>query len=552
MVKKVNLCLVLMVCTVLLLTGQAQAVIISTSGSGIVFDSGGFEAETVGTAPSNPSVGSYLATAWTTVTDAATAGIAPAWGSKFVEMAEYLDQGTAYLGLPVGGSLTTGTVQVKNDVYVPTQSSGDGLIYMLTEAGNHNDNFGPFAGFADPIDAISALGLTATVPAGHMGVYYYDGAYNILTTGGGTMDMAVPFDAWAEVQWDIDLDAQLWTLTVDGITSDPGTFRATGTALDSIAIHTNVGSAWDAGFFVDNPKPPAMVMLDIEPVSLTVYEDPLKGPQSDTFTVAIAPDPNVAPGQVVTIVVDPNGLGDGDNDVTVNPGTLTFTNADWDIPQTVTVTAIGNDDVCDGGFEEIDWINLKVSAVGGDPNDFVGAGGSVAVSILDFGCANIVISKTTVSVVEGGAGDSYTISMTMAPSGDVVVEVGAVGLDPQDPNLMAPLTQVTVNGQSRDSLTFTTANWETPQTVTVAAVDDGDPEADPHTAAIRHRVTQSAGDQEYDGYVIPFVSAVIAENDCGYGPFNEMDFNHDCRVDLKDLAAFALEWLTCSGVYLCN
>ena len=59
MVKKVNLCLVLMVCTVLLLTGLAQAVIISTSGSGIVFDSGGFENETPGTKPSNRVLGTW-------------------------------------------------------------------------------------------------------------------------------------------------------------------------------------------------------------------------------------------------------------------------------------------------------------------------------------------------------------------------------------------------------------------------------------------------------------------------------------------------------------
>ena len=38
--KKTNLDLVVsMVCTVLLLTGQAQAVIVSTSGGGIVLDS---------------------------------------------------------------------------------------------------------------------------------------------------------------------------------------------------------------------------------------------------------------------------------------------------------------------------------------------------------------------------------------------------------------------------------------------------------------------------------------------------------------------------------
>jgi len=45
MFKKANLCLALIGCAVLVLTGLAQAFVVSTSGGGIVLDSGGFEAE---------------------------------------------------------------------------------------------------------------------------------------------------------------------------------------------------------------------------------------------------------------------------------------------------------------------------------------------------------------------------------------------------------------------------------------------------------------------------------------------------------------------------
>jgi hypothetical protein len=126
----------------------------------------------------------------------------------------------------------------------------------------------------------------------------------------------------------------------------------------------------------------------------------------------------------------------------------------------------------------------------------------------------------------------------------VEVTLGGDGLDPGDPNLPVLLTEVTVNGKARETLTFTTDNWNTSQTVTVAAVDDGELETDPHSATITHIV--SSEDLGYDDLPVPNVNVIIRENNCGAWGFNPMDFDEDCYVGLRDFARFAAEWLKCT------
>ena len=80
----------------------------------------------------------------------------------------------------------------------------------------------------------------------------------------------------------------------------------------------------------------------------------------------------------------------------------------------------------------------------------------------------VTVSQTTLSVVEGLTG-TFTVVLDNAPSGNVKVRVAESS------------AEVSLAGQSGDNadldLTFTTANWNTPQTVTVTAVDDATAES---------------------------------------------------------------------------
>lgn len=106
----------------------------------------------------------------------------------------------------------------------------------------------------------------------------------------------------------------------------------------------------------------------------------------------------------------------------------------------------------------------------------------------------VVITESggSTAVTEGGASDSYTMALAAPPSGDVTVTV-------------APDAQL---GTSSGSLTFTTANWNTPQTVTVTAVDDVITEG-AHTGTIAH----SASGGGYTGIGIADVTVSITDND---------------------------------------
>ena len=78
----------------------------------------------------------------------------------------------------------------------------------------------------------------------------------------------------------------------------------------------------------------------------------------------------------------------------------------------------------------------------------------------------VTVSQTTLSVVEGLTG-TFTVVLDNAPSGNVKVRVLRV--------LLRCRCRVSL-GITTD-LTFTTANWNTAQTVTVTAVDDSTAES---------------------------------------------------------------------------
>lgn len=98
------------------------------------------------------------------------------------------------------------------------------------------------------------------------------------------------------------------------------------------------------------------------------------------------------------------------------------------------------------------------------------------------------------TAAEGGTSDTYTVVLITQPTSDVVI-----GITPDD--------QLTV---SPTSLTFTSANWSTPQAVTVEAIDDNEAEG-PHSGVITHSATSS--DPNYDGIPIASVTVNIIDND---------------------------------------
>ena len=205
---------------------------------------------------------------------------------------------------------------------------------------------------------------------------------------------------------------------------------------------------------------------------------------SDTYTVRLATQPSAS----VTVSVSRSS---GDSSITVTPSTLTFTTTTWSTPQTVTVEAAEDDDLADG------TATIGHTATGGGYGSVTA---SVTVTEEDNDAAALVFSRTTLVITEEATA-TYTVSLLSQPSRQVTVAIAKVAGG--DPDLSASPTP----------LTFTTANWNTAQTVTVSAADDDDL-AD-GAATFRH--TAAGGDY---AAITRSLTATETDNDTG-----ELDFS---------------------------
>ena len=149
------------------------------------------------------------------------------------------------------------------------------------------------------------------------------------------------------------------------------------------------------------------------------------------------------PTATVTVTVTVTGIG-----VTTDKTRLTFTTSDWNLLQTVTVSAAADAPI--GGFSNIVYTSGDYG-----PLTFNGIVSVVADSVP----AALLLSPSSLRVVEGGDA-SYTVRLSAPPSGSVTVAA----------NLPAG-TDLTLDAAS---LTFTTSTWNTAQTVTVSAAEDDD------------------------------------------------------------------------------
>lgn len=104
------------------------------------------------------------------------------------------------------------------------------------------------------------------------------------------------------------------------------------------------------------------------------------------------------------------------------------------------------------------------------------------------------VSPVSVEVAEGGFTATYTVVLKAAPSANVTVSV----------------TGDSEASVSPSSLTFTSSNWNSAQTITVTAVNDSKKEG-PHSATISHSVSSSDG--KYNGLSISSVAVSVTDND---------------------------------------
>lgn len=140
---------------------------------------------------------------------------------------------------------------------------------------------------------------------------------------------------------------------------------------------------------------------------------------------------------------------DGSADLSVASGaTLTFSPANWAVPQAVTLEAAVDAD------SDPDTATFTVTADGLQPE-------SVVATTIDNNNPRLVLSSTNLILIENTTAE-VGVALSQAPTGTVTVNVARTQGD----------ADITV--QSAATLTFNVSNWATPQLITVRAAADAD------------------------------------------------------------------------------
>jgi len=208
---------------------------------------------------------------------------------------------------------------------------------------------------------------------------------------------------------------------------------------------------------------------------------------SVTFAISLAVPP--------TSDVIVNLVSSDTTEGVVNVASVTFTTANWNTPQTVTITGV-DDAFVDGNIP----FNILTSATSSDPN-FEG------VSVVDVSAVNndndvagITVSPTSGLLTnERGRIDTFSMVLTSQPSADVTIALSS-----------SNIAEGTV---SPASVIFTTSNWNVPQVLTVTGVDDSVVDADISYAIITDAAVSS--DPNYSGRNPANVSVINTNLDIG-------------------------------------
>lgn len=260
---------------------------------------------------------------------------------------------------------------------------------------------------------------------------------------------------------------------------------ATPTADGNISYQINLGPmvSTDAGFSGQTLPPVPISNTDNETAGITVStisRNTTEAGQTATFTIVLT----ARPGQDVTIGLSSDNTSEG----TVSPSSVTFTTVNWNTVRTITVTGV-NDGASDGTVA-YSIITAPAVSSSGPYNGFNPAD----VSVNNDGLS-VIVSAISGNTTEAGGTATFTIVLGVQPDASVTIPISS-----SDTN------EGTVTPAS---ITFSTANWNVPRTITVTGVNDGIPSSGNQNYSIITGSIASAG--VYNGINPPDVNVTNIE-----------------------------------------
>ncbi|MEY4374584.1 MAG: hypothetical protein RL760_750, partial [Candidatus Eisenbacteria bacterium] len=247
----------------------------------------------------------------------------------------------------------------------------------------------------------------------------------------------------------------------------------------SYTIVLGAASSTDPNFSAVDAADVAVTNTDDDAAGITVMPTAglvtTEAGATASFDVVLTSEPTAD----VTVLVSNSDASEGQ----VSVSQLTFTPADWNVGQTVTVTGV-DDAVMDGDQA---YTIVLAPAISSDARYAGMDATDVAVSNTDDDAAGVTVTPVVgLMTDEYGTSASFSVVLTSQPTADVTIAIAS--------------SDATEGAVSLSSLVFTPANWATPQVVTVTGVDDAEVDGDQAYTILTGAVVSS--DPTYAGMAV--------------------------------------------------
>ncbi|MBR4984437.1 MAG: hypothetical protein IKY83_01685, partial [Proteobacteria bacterium] len=170
---------------------------------------------------------------------------------------------------------------------------------------------------------------------------------------------------------------------------------------------------------------------------------------------------------------------------------VNFTKDNWNEVHEIKVSAV--DDVIIDGDVKSNLI-LKLTS---EDKDFNGKTNEIEFTTVDNDVAGFVIASEATIFSEDGGSNEFTVKLSAQPQADVTVTVSSTDV--------SELAVVSAN-----TLTFTSENWNVPQTVKVEAVDDNTADG---AQIVQVKFEGKSEDEHFDGIEGLSADYTISDND---------------------------------------
>jgi Tol biopolymer transport system component len=249
-------------------------------------------------------------------------------------------------------------------------------------------------------------------------------------------------------------------------------------------------SSTDPKYSALNPVDVMATNADDDAAGVTVAPILLETAEAVRLPASFVVFLNTEPTSNVTIGLTSSDVSEG----TVSPAMLTFTTANWDMPQTVLVTGV-NDAVDDG---DVQYQIVTGAAVSSDPEYSNLAVVDISALNIDDDTAQILVMPTSgLQTGETSGTATFSLRLSSEPTADVTLPLSSS--DTSEGTVSAP------------QHVFNSMNWSMPVTITIRGVDDMIDDGDVAYTIVT--AAASSADNSYNDLNPPNVAVTNTDDD---------------------------------------